>query len=297
MLRVNQFRFYELGQKISAAKFVKGTQFRKKFFELWEAREAVQSLMTHDIPVRVCRPAAERLIAAISVIVPLDWSEALDRARTQGDTELGEYKVYEYDNAVSEFETVLGAECQQLDTYFVSQKVAYSMPDLVERAEMLLPESVRAKVPSHCINDMKAAGRCLAFDNPTAAGFHLARAVESVMAEFYVHVVGKQMPTRMRNWGIYIKQLRASGADAKVVGLLDHIREDYRNPITHPEVTLDSEEIEVLMGVSVSAITRMIHVMQMTPPKLALPPTPKRISGTIGELLKLPAGDLGDSAP
>jgi hypothetical protein len=89
------------------------------------------------------------------------------------------------------------------------------------------------------------------------------RAIEGVMALYYARVVGKPMPTRMRNWGIYIQALRKSpGADAKIVGFLDHIRENYRNPITHPEIVLTSDEAEILLSVGVGAIRQMILEMQ-----------------------------------
>jgi len=58
----------------------------------------------------------------------------------------------------------------------------------------------------------------------------------------------------MRNWGIYIKKLKDSNTSEKVVHLLDHIRKEYRNLITHPEVVLEIDEVEVLLGVAAAAI-------------------------------------------
>jgi hypothetical protein len=150
-----------------------------------------------------------------------------------------------------------------LDTYLISQKGSYKTSDLIERAEIIFPEHIRFALPELTIIDIQQAGRCVALDTPTGAGFHLMRAIESVMAMYYARILGKPMPTRMRNWGAYIRKLRESNrANSKIVGFLDHIRENYRNPITHPEVILSADEAEVLLGVAVSAIRQMIIEIQ-----------------------------------
>ncbi len=74
----------------------------------------------------------------------------------------------------------------------------------------------------------------------------------------------------MRNWGAYIKNLNASGADKKITGLLDHIRDNFRNPVFHPEETLSSEEAQVLLGVCTSAIVMMVNAMKQLEEKAAL---------------------------
>ena len=276
MLRVNEFRFFELSTKLRAVNVQPESLYKDVILSVYLARKAIQDLLDHDVPVKVCRPDAEKLIEVMTEIVPLDWKEIFQKVKDDGDKPVERSAGSKLKSTLADFETVLKAECGQLDTYFVSQKGAYSTADLVEHAELILPESVRADVSARAVSDIQAAGRCLAFDNPTAAGFHLLRAVESVMADFYFHVVGKKIPTRMRNWGIYIKRLKKEETNSKVVGILDHIRENYRNPITHPDVFLTSEDAEVLFGVGTSAITIMIRVMQ-TPsiPQMATSRTPK----------------------
>jgi hypothetical protein len=43
---------------------------------------------------------------------------------------------------------------------------------------------------------------------------------------------------------------------------LDHIRQNYRNPVQHPEVFLTNDEVEVLLGITTSAIRLMVIEMQ-----------------------------------
>ena len=167
-----------------------------------------------------------------------------------------------FSHAVREFETVFSAELQALTAYVVSQKGIFSTPDLVERAEHILPEAVRKLLPSQAMTDLRQAGRCLAFDLPTAAGFHLLRATEAVIRAYYTVVV-KRPPTPLsRNWGPYIRILRRHDADPKILAVLEHIRALYRNPIIQPDAVLSLEEVTTLFGLVQSAILAMARDME-----------------------------------
>ena len=277
MERVNEFAFYDLAVRIHPLVGLSRREFYSKcWFTLFQARSALQEVVSLR-PLTVCLSAVNELADAINNIVPDDFDEAISKIPAQTTPLLGEqnpqeppepekplasYLIHRVKEAATKFETVLSAEVQTLDTYFVSQKGSYKMSDLIERAEIVFPPSVREKLPQSAISDIKQAGRCLALDSPTASGFHILRAVESVMALYYKSVLGKMMPTRMRNWGIYIKKLRGSGkADNKVTDFLDHVRENYRNPVQHPEVMLSSDEAEVLFSISLSVIRLMTAVL------------------------------------
>jgi hypothetical protein len=151
----------------------------------------------------------------------------------------------------------------------VSQKRGYATSDLVDHAEKMLPLETLAVLPHGVAADIKASGRCLAFDTPTAAGFHILRAVEAVMALYYQHLTGKELPKRNRNWGLYLQKLKtAPSHDVKIWGALDHIRDNYRNPISHPEDTLTEGQAIMLFGLSLSVIELMAEVLRSTPPAL-----------------------------
>ena len=171
---------------------------------------------------------------------------------------LERYEIERAKDALREFETVFSAELRSLDTYYCSQKLGYDTSVLIEEAEKLIPESIRSSMPENAINDIRQAGKCIAFDIPTAAGFHTIRATEAVIRAYYAVVVGTMPKLKMRNWGAYIKILNESGADKRVTGFLDHIREFHRNPVLHPEETLSTEEAHVLLGVAVSSIVQMM---------------------------------------
>jgi len=86
------------------------------------------------------------------------------------------------------------------------------------------------------IPDVKEGARCLAYGLPTAAGFHVFRAVESVLRKYHAHVTEGKAPQNMRNMGVYIKSLETSGkGDPKVIAALKQMKDLHRNPVSHPE--------------------------------------------------------------
>lgn len=260
MQRLNGNKFYDLAIKLHPLTEISEEQTKRDvFFLLWEARSAAVEIFDM-IPLRTCKAPGQRLFQAITSVIPLEWAKAVELFSSE---EMLGFLSFEIKEAAKEFETVLLAELQSMDTYLVSQKGAYSMPDLIERAEVIFPESIRARIPTNTINDIRQAGRCLAFDNPTAAAFHEIRAIESVMAIYYERVTGKQLPHRIRNWSIYLKAIRKhQDYSEQVVNFLDHIRESYRNPILHPEISVTEEEAESLLGVAVSAIRMIIREIE-----------------------------------
>ena len=134
--------------------------------------------------------------------------------------------------AARNFETVFESDSPSMAVFWAQQKGIYRTEDLIDHAEMHLPDSVSNYLSSQAKLDLRAAGRCLAFNLPTATAFHMWRALEVTFGEYYVSLTGKSFENAKiaRNWGAYIKALNEAGADAKITGNLDHIRAEYRNP-------------------------------------------------------------------
>lgn len=277
MQRVNEFAFYTLATYLHPITEWSGEmEYDQNWYHLYKTRQELEDI-TKLRPLYVCLNSANDLIGAINDIIPADISTAIGK-QNQG-TKLQPYMIYRLAETAKTLETVLSAEVGTLDTYFISQKGTYKTPDMIEHAEWMFPENIRVQLPDKAKKDIREAGRCLVLDTPTGAGFHILRAIESVMSMYYERVLGKAMPTRMRNWGIYIKRLRDSGkADAKVLEFLDHVRENYRNPIQHPDVFLTPDEVEVLLSVANGAIRQMI---------MAMPASPATATTTIGSLMGL----------
>lgn len=163
--------------------------------------------------------------------------------------------------AAKNFETVFDSESPRMAIFWVEKKGIYQTEDLIDHADTHLPDSVRNYLSSQTKTDLIAAGRCLAFNLPTATAFHVWRALEVTFSEYYVALSGKSFEKAKiaRNWGAYIDALNKAGADPKITGNLDHIRAEYRNPVMHPTVNVQPEEAFVLVGIGFSAITQVLN--------------------------------------
>jgi hypothetical protein len=173
------------------------------------------------------------------------------------------YRVSSLTQRVKEFETVLANELPGLATYVVSQKGIYSTDELISHAEMHVPEKCRVLLNEKATEDIQQAGKCLAFEVATASAFHMWRAVESVMDSYYQTLMGKTFSDAgvTRNWGQYIQALQNAKAETKITTFLDHIREEYRNPISHPDESLELDEAFQLFGAAMSAIGQILKAI------------------------------------
>lgn len=249
MQRVDEYRFYRLGAALERLRFLRpATPKSEGWFDCNSAREHLRQLLDDPVSLQVCRPVIQKVVKAIDSVMPEDpWDVP--------DGKMG-FAAQEIQEGLKELDAVLEAECRTLDTYTVSRKGAYSTSHLIERAEFMIPEEIRTHLDEAVILDIREAGRSLVFDLPTAAGFHMLRAVELVMAGFWHKLIaGERVPT---SWNQYIEQLKKARADPHITTMLDNIRDLYRNPIAHPELVLTHSQAMVPFGLGIAAIQQMV---------------------------------------
>src|SRR5918911_2868722 len=87
--------------------------------------------------------------------------------------------------------------------------------------------------------------------------FHILKAVGSMIREYHLKRTGKQVAAQSRNRGAYIRDLNTHGADTRVTAYLSHMKDFYRNPIVHPELTLTSDQALSLFSAAMSAIIQL----------------------------------------
>lgn len=92
-------------------------------------------------------------------------------------------------NAYTKFETILISELQSLASYLVTRKSGFDIATMVDAGRAFFSQDLAVKVPK-AIPDLEQAMRCIAFEVPTAAGFHLHRGNESVLRVYWDHVTG-----------------------------------------------------------------------------------------------------------
>ncbi|OOC51190.1 MULTISPECIES: hypothetical protein [Brucella] len=184
-----------------------------------------------------------------------DWQQSHHSNGIDADKFGQEVHSWEYHHIsmrLNAFKHVLEAECRQVDVYSVGQVSIYKTSSLVSNGSKFIPASSYEFLPMEAKKEFDDAGRCLAFDLPTAAGFHALRGLELAIHK-YLEGFGKTTES-LKNWGAYVKAVQDLADDdttavrpsRKVAAMLDRIRALDRNPLMHPQDTLDQDSADML---------------------------------------------------
>lgn len=263
MEKIDLLSFYRLGTALRPLCEVTPEMGRLEIFiRCSTAKGQLESLLGSWPGLTVCRKDGLTVIQAVAEWVDTasagEWKKPMDW--------MDEVNIRSIANKAKAFETVLRAELQTLATYHVTQKGIYSTPDLIERADNTLPGSIRRRIPRKAREEIRESGKCLAFDNATASGFHMMRATEMVLHQYYLAVCEPKKKAKLGSWAAYLGELRESGdPDAqKVVAMLQQIKDQDRNLIMHPEIVLSSDDAFTLFEVGQSAIIAMAGKLEPT---------------------------------
>ncbi len=114
----------------------------------------------------------------------------------------------------------------------------------------------------------------MAFDLPTAAAFHLHRLNEIVLRTYFNAVAPGVKHPDSRTIRAYIDAMKNQGLNnKKVQSALASLNSLHRNPVMHPEQSLDNLDEAIALWGSVNAC--VVHMLkEIPPPPLALLPPP-----------------------
>lgn len=170
-----------------------------------------------------------------------------------------------------QFRTIFLADLGVTHSYFVTQKGGFDTISILAFGENLFPPELGIKVPE-AIFDVREAGKCLAYELPTSSGFHIFRAIESVLRKYYAQVTGGAPAPKVRSIGVYVAALRrANKADPKILTALEHLNQFHRNPVVHPEAVLTVDEAITIFGLARSVIAQMLVVLPIPAPTTSSP--------------------------
>ncbi len=242
MQRISLAWFGSLGQALAPLSNSQSVD-KISLLHLYQARQYIAPLaeqQRYPLDIRASIPVIRDLLTKINHVLDGDENNVQPRLDN------GRWDIW---ITASKLETLLFGELAVQPVYHVLQKRAYNIETLVATGENLFSDSVKAEFTDDERYNIREAGKCLAFEIPTAAAFHLFRCAESVLRRYYEVVVGTLPKTKMRNWGTYIKNLRTCGADDKVVATLEQIKDMHRNPVIHPDSKIDVDEAFSLIGI------------------------------------------------
>jgi len=181
---------------------------------------------------------------------------------TEAEAKLTKDQAQSLNREVGNFRRTLEAEIKGFDAYVLAPK-RIDVRRLLGDVPSLFAPGVFTLLPTIAAFDLNEAGKCIAFERPTAAAFHILRATESVLRELYNRIVKRKRVSLM--WGPIVQDLknrRALRSDESLINNLDDIRMHFRNPTQHPEKVYDIEEVQDLWGRCVDAINRMAKYLK-----------------------------------
>ena len=257
MMRVNGSSLYHLGEDLQPLYTLQPGPLVDSLVRLKTARARLDQFLHFSVfKPRTALAKGEELLEHIDTMV----AEGEKEQKGGPISDISDADIAHLHDILRAFGSVLTAELNVSNLYLVFPKRGYNITELINDATVLFPPDLIQKVPE-AVFDIKQAGRCLAFELSTAAGFHLHRANEAVLHRYYDTVTGGAERPKGRSMGNYLQKLTSMGCgDAKVIAGLDALRDLYRNPLIHPEQSLESiDEAIALVNAVHTVVVRMLR--------------------------------------
>ena len=235
------------------------------FLTLFTAQSKIEAIYDQSVYggyLRASRQAASEIHTEIEQYLSAqDWEKKV----------FSEWEVASLKTKKNNLKTVLLAELQVTPTYLVSLKDNFDVILLVENGVRLFPPNLLDKAPE-TEKDALEVGRALAFELPTACGFHTFRVTESVVRKYWdVAAKGKARP-KLETLGTFAAELeRQEFGDAKTVEAIKQMTKLHRNPLIHPEVIFTVEEAIGTIGMARSVLAQMLAALPDVPKTTGAP--------------------------
>ena len=197
---------------------------------------------------RDLRAVLNRLIGDATDGDKIDWSKPVES-----------YRVSALRRSISELKTILTRECPTLPLFFIPPKGLHRTADLIRQADLIFPEEVRKLLPNNAIEEIRQAGKALAFDIFTSYAFHMMRAAEILIRSLVRDYYPNALKGSQRNLGQYVRLLADNGADPELVRFLDELVRVERNEGIHPEKLLSEVDAEVIVTAARGAIIAAVR--------------------------------------
>lgn len=278
MRRISLQTYFELAENLERTRDTLSTERTRAgllYFRLDSVRGALKAFMEDDSAFSVCKHSASEFIKSISIVCANFESEDgnLIFEKLKEDVEGWQYR-YLVDK-LNDFRSVFLAECNDASIYLAEPILIYKISDLVDSASKRIPAEVIEIIPKGIVSEFDQAGRAMAFGLPTACGFHALRALEIMMGH-YLNSFGYS-GKKCVSWFDHIDAMRKLAEDEsrvpnpsqKVVSMLDRMRQLDRNPLMHPEDTLDSTQSETLFSLAAITIIEMARDLALREPILS----------------------------
>jgi hypothetical protein len=262
MIRISLSYIFDLASQIEPLEKLptdKDVPWLEVWFDLFMAHSAIENLYVNS-------PYGPFIRSSATLADQLNTTLKKEINETDQNRTFLRWQASSIRSTYQKFKIVLQADLSILNAYFVTQKGGFDTVSLLAYGENLFPRDLASKVPE-AVFDVREAGKCLAYEMPTACGFHVFRATESVLRRYYLQVSPSKAPPKVRNIGVYLAAMKMQKVgDDKIQFSLKQLSDLYRNPLIHPDVVLTQEEAIGVYGLARSAIGGMLAALPISPP-------------------------------
>ena len=258
MIRINLSYIFKIREGLLPLIKLEGEKsFDDIFLDLISGFQILRSIFDGEVYRFItCQQSANRLYSLLEKVTQ----------NKESNIGIDTWQIAELAKAAQAFDMALSDELGTMPSYLVSPKGGYDVNVLISNPEALFPIDLAKLVPETKY-DIEQAAKCLAFEVPTAAGFHLHRINESVLQRYWEIVTNGATHPKQRNMGVYLTELkRRRKGEAKVKTTLQQIKDLHRNPILHPEQSLTLQDAIELLGIIVSVVSKMLTTIKKESP-------------------------------
>lgn len=269
MTPINQYKFYELGARLHRVIAHKSAiNAAEMFVPLMDAQASLDNLLKGDpIALEHAKADANTLLGKLGTLFNKYFIDPATRQfRFPGREEvIDAHELTLLTSLVEKFETSFAAELSRRAIYAVPKRGLFDSYDLAENADTQFSEDILGRMPESMREDIRAAGRALAFGLGVAACFHLIRAMESAFAHYLEAFTGQAASSFANPWKDGLNRLKGgekgTTADPRIVMMLQEIDSRYRVPLYKGENTVSVNEALIFFGMASSLITLMMDAL------------------------------------
>lgn len=275
MQKVDLLYYFELAQNLARAQRILSSEKISAatiYFAVSGMEKALENFSAKAIGFTTAKHTARSLATAIvnfrRIYIDNDAGE-YDFAKF--NTELTSWQWSSLAAEIDKFQVVFMAECNDLEIYSVGQLSIYNISALVSQASERFPLEYRDMIPSEALLEFDNAGKCLAFNLPTASGFHSLRGVELCILAY----LRKRLPKveKLKSWHQYFVAIEKLEKESKpphqpspkVAAMIQRMKDLDRNPLMHPHDTLDiagADQLFNLASVTVIELAKDDHKLR-----------------------------------
>ncbi|WP_157505690.1 hypothetical protein [Geminicoccus roseus] len=268
MRKSNPSHVYDLSYSVHPFVSIQGDQEPFSLFQQFHQAITVLTACVNgdtSITLGIAKNSALNLLAKISDTQQRIFFDEERKFRDPFPTKVHSWQIPGIQDAARNFEAVFKAELENQAIFQISPVSIYDTEAMVERASCSLAPEILKLTPPTVRFEIDQAGKCLAFGLYTATGFHVCRAIELAMHEYYRFYSGGS--ERLKTWGAYLSNLHRLSNEAdeeksphkSTVVLLEQIKDASRNPIIHPRVNVTQTDALYLFDIGKATISRMVY--------------------------------------